>query len=72
MKYVHLYLTTEYSGIDLDELVEYSDEVKEKESEEQCYELARNKAESYEYLCTGWHGEDLEDYTEEEREQELR
>lgn len=53
MKYVHFHLTTEYSGTDLDEYVEYSDDVKEKEIDEDCYELARNNAESYEYLCTG-------------------
>lgn len=71
MKYVHFHLTTEYCGTESDEYAKYSDSVKEKEIDEDCYELARNNAESYEHLCTGWHGEDLEDYTEEEREQEL-
>lgn len=71
MKYVHFYLSTEYCGTETDEYAKYSDDVKETEINDDYCELARNHAEGYEYLCTGWNDKDLEDYTEEEREQEL-
>lgn len=71
MKYVRFYLATGYCGTESEEYAEYSDNVKETEINNDCYELARIHAEEYEYLCTGWNGENLSEYTEEEKEQEL-
>ena len=66
MKYYHLSGGNGYCGCDWDEYVVFYDDVLIEDVIAYAMQLARDIAESYEYIATGWH-KDFE--SEEDREE---
>lgn len=68
MKYFKITCETPYYGTTIEEYLKA--ETRE-EAVDSAEELARQNAESYEYLVSGWDNENFEDLTEEEQQEEL-
>lgn len=68
MRYFKITCETPYCGTTMEDY--FKAETKE-EVEDYAEELARQNAESYEYLVSGWDDENFEGLTEEERQDEL-
>lgn len=71
MLYVKFVLGTAYCGTEEIIKHKYENNCTDRDIEEEFFEEVRNNAESYEYLLTGWNGENFEDLSEEEVEDEL-
>lgn len=68
MAYFKITVDTPYCGTNQEKYFE-CETIQEAESIAE--ELCRNNAEGYEYLVSGWDGENFEDMTEEEQTEEL-
>lgn len=71
MVYYKFLATTPYCGTDYEEYFAYEEQPTEQELTETANEICLQNAESYEYLVTGWNGENIEDMSEDETEELL-
>lgn len=66
MHYYKISTTTIYCGTDNEHYIVSQEPMSEEELRETAEELKRENAESFEYLVTGWNGENIEDMNEDE------
>ncbi len=66
MFYYKFVADTPYCGTESENYVCSKEKLSEAELDEMAEEMARENAEGYEYLVTGWHGEDTEGMSEDE------
>ena len=66
MHYYKITTTTIYCGTDIEHYIASQESMSEEEVRETAEELTRENAESFEYLLTGWNGENIEDLNEDE------
>ena len=71
MFYYKFTATTEYCGTECEEFHKFEVKPKLEELNELAEQIARENAESYEYLVTGWDNDNIEDMTEGEIEELL-
>ena len=72
MIYVKFIVSTEYCGTENEIFLAYEDGTPESSIEIDFLERARENAENYEYLVTGWNDENYEEDEEEERQEDLK
>ena len=66
MHYYKITTATCYCGTDSEHYIASQEPMSKEELLETAEELARENAESFEYLITGWNDENIEDLSEEE------
>lgn len=66
MKYYKITTSTPYCGTENEHFIATENPMSEEELRETVEELTRENAESFEYLLTGWDGENIEEMSEEE------
>ena len=71
MKYYKIKASTMYCGTEETHYIASEEPMSEEELREATAELTRENAESFEYLVTGWDGENIEDMTEDEVQEML-
>lgn len=71
MFYYKFTATTEYCGTECEEFHKFEVKPKPEELKELAEQIARENAESYEYLVTGWNDEEVEGMYEEDVEELL-
>lgn len=71
MFYYKFTASTEFCGTECEEFHTFENKPTENELNELAGQIAHDNAESYEYLVTGWDDENVEDLSEEEREELL-
>lgn len=71
MKYYKIKTSTMYCGTEETHYIASEEPMSEEELRETTEELTRENAESFEYLVTGWDGENTEDMTEDEVQEML-
>lgn len=71
MKYYKIKTSTIYCGTEETHYIASEEPMSEEELRETTEELTRENAESFEYLVTGWDGENIEDMTEDEVQEML-
>jgi hypothetical protein len=71
MRYYKIKTSTIYCGTEETHYIASEEPMSEEELRETTEELTRENAESFEYLVTGWDGENIEDMTEDEVQEML-
>lgn len=71
MKYYKITTSTMYCGTKNEHFIASEEPMNEEELRETVEELTRENAESFEYLVTGWDGENIEDMSEDEIQEML-
>lgn len=71
MFYFKISAETSYCGTDKEEYYQFEERPSDEELDELAESVARDNAETYEYLVSGFDGEHFEDMSEEEQEEEL-
>ena len=71
MFYYKITADTPYCGTEAEDYLSFEVRPTTAELDEITEDFARNNAESYEYLLTGWNGEEFDGMTEEEQQEEL-
>ena len=71
MYYFRFIAETPYCGTDIEDYCAWAKRPSNAELDEMADDFCRNNAEGYEYLVSGWNGENFEGMTEEEREEEI-
>ena len=71
MKYYKITTSTLYCGTENEHFIASENPLSEEELRETVNELTRENAESFEYLVTGWDGENIEGMSEDEIQEML-